>query len=64
VRAKGVAGEWLCRYDTPLSTDHEWGLRLLLFLTEEDYESRRERITQVLSRELPYKFMGYSTHFG
>jgi hypothetical protein len=57
-------GSEVLGYDTPLSTDHEWGPRLLLFLTEEDYESRRERITEVLSRELPYEFMGYSTHFG
>ncbi len=50
--------------DTPRSTDHEWGPRLLLFLTEDDYELRGERITEVLSRKLPYEFMGYSTHFG
>jgi hypothetical protein len=57
-------GSEVLGYDTPLSTDHEWGPRLLLFLTEDDYESRRERITEVLSRKLPYEFMGYSTHFG
>jgi hypothetical protein len=57
-------GSEVLGYDTPRSTDHEWGPRLLLFLTEEDYESRRERITEVLSRELPYVFMGYSIHFG
>jgi hypothetical protein len=57
-------GSEVLGYDTSLSTDHEWGPRLLLFLTEDDYESRRERITEVLSRKLPYAFMGYSTHFG
>lgn len=25
-------------FDTPVSTDHEWGPRLLLFLSEEDFE--------------------------
>ena len=57
-------GSEVLGYDTSRSTDHEWGPRLLLFLTEEDYESRRGRITEVLSRRLPYEFMGYSTHFG
>ena len=41
-------GSEVLGYDTPRSTDHEWGPRLLLFLTEEDYESRRGRITEVL----------------
>jgi hypothetical protein len=57
-------GSEVLGYDTPLSTDHEWGPRLLLFLTEDDYESRGEQITEVLGRKLPYEFMGYSTHFG
>jgi hypothetical protein len=57
-------GSEVLGYDTPRSTDHEWEPRLLLFLTEENYESRRGRITKVLSRKLPYEFMGYSTHFG
>ena len=51
-------GSEVLRYDTPRSTGHEWGPRLLLFLAEEDYESRRGRITAVLSRKLPYEFMG------
>jgi hypothetical protein len=57
-------GSEVLGYDTPRSTDHEWGPRLLLFLTEEDYESQGERIIEVLGRRLPYEFMGYSTHFG
>jgi hypothetical protein len=57
-------GSEVLGYDTPLSTDHEWGPRLVLFVTEDDYESRMERITEVLSRKLPYEYMGYSTHFG
>jgi hypothetical protein len=57
-------GSEVLGYDTPLSTDHEWGPRLLLFLTEDGYKSQGERIIEVLSRKLPYEFMGYSTHFG
>lgn len=57
-------GSEVLGYDTPRSTDHEWGPRLLLFLAEDDYELRAERIIDVLSRKLPYEFMGWSTHFG
>jgi hypothetical protein len=57
-------GSEVLGYETPRSTDHEWGPRLLLFVTEDGYESQGERITEVLSQKLPYEFMGYSTHFG
>lgn len=51
-------------YDTPRSTDHEWGPRLQLFFSEEDHEAHASRITEVLSRRLPDSFRGYSVHFG
>lgn len=57
-------GSEVLGYDTPRSTDHEWGPRLLLFLTEEDFRTRSERITETLGRRLPREFRGYSTHFG
>src|SRR5579862_7944391 len=50
-------------YDTPLSTDHEWGPRLLLFLSEEDETTVAPRIFSVLSEQLPTSFLGYSTNF-
>ncbi len=50
-------------YDTLQSTDHDWGPRVLLFCTEEDYAQVSERITATMSQELPYEFRGYSTHF-
>ena len=49
-------------YDTPISTDHEWGPRLLLFVRDDDM-SFAEAIDDILQRELPPAFRGYSTSF-
>jgi len=49
-------------FDTPMSTDHGWGPSVSLFLREEDMHLR-PRIREVMSRDLPYTFRGYSTHF-
>lgn len=50
-------------YDTEISTDHEWGPRLLLFLRNEDYPKRSEAINKTFRRELPLTFHGFSTNF-
>ena len=50
-------------FDDPISTDHEWGPRLLLFLSEEDYKKYEAAIDETLSRKLPYTFKGFSTNF-
>jgi hypothetical protein len=50
-------------YDTAISTDHEWGPRLLLFLDESTYATRADEISQRLSATLPPVFRGYSTGF-
>jgi Domain of unknown function (DUF4037) len=50
-------------YDSERSTDHEWGPRLLLFLSEEDHDSLASQITESLARQLPTTFHGYSTSF-
>jgi len=57
------SGSEVLGFDTPQSTDHCWGPRLLLFLCETDYRKNREKISNVLSERLPYKFRGYSTNF-
>jgi hypothetical protein len=53
-------------YDTPLSTDHEWGPRLWLFFDESD-ETEFYRVEDALSlafqQRLPATFRGYSTNF-
>ncbi|MFX0125172.1 MAG: DUF4037 domain-containing protein [Candidatus Hodarchaeota archaeon] len=50
-------------FDDHISTDHHWGPRLQLFLNEADYEKYSHEIHSVLSEELPYTFLGYSTNW-
>ncbi|HEX8475435.1 MAG TPA: DUF4037 domain-containing protein [Pyrinomonadaceae bacterium] len=50
-------------YDDLESTDHNWGPRLYLFLSEPDYERYAQNISGVLSEKLPAEFRGYPTHF-
>jgi len=45
-------------FDTELSTDHDWGPGVRLFLRDQDAE-RGERIRAAMSRELPRLFAGY-----
>ena len=58
------SGSEILGYDTPRSTDHEWGPRLQLFLSAEDHERLAARLTEVLSEQLPHAFRGYPVHFG
>lgn len=51
-------------FDTPVSRDHMWGPRLLLFLAPEEFEARKSAVYETLRRELPLEIRGYSTHFG
>ncbi len=51
-------------FDTPVSRDHMWGPRLILFLPMKDFESTRQAVDEALRQELPVSFHGYSTHFG
>lgn len=57
-------GSEVLGYDDARSTDHEWGPRLLLFLSEEDHRARADSIVEILRHELPHEFGGYPTHFG
>lgn len=58
------SGSEVLGYDTQQSTDHHWGPRMLLFLSEKDYEKNKDKLWTVLSERLPYKFRGYPTNFG
>jgi hypothetical protein len=49
--------------DTPMSTDHNWGPRLQLLLSEEEYEKLATKIDELLRNHLPPEFAGYSVHF-
>ena len=57
-------GSEVLAYDSPRSTDHDWGPRLLLFLHDDDYERDAGRISDSLTERLPPRFAGYPTNFG
>ncbi|MEM7128260.1 MAG: DUF4037 domain-containing protein [Chloroflexota bacterium] len=57
-------GSEVLGFDTPQSTDHDWGPRLMLFLSQADHESHQRTINQVLRQELPPQIHGYPTNFG
>jgi len=57
-------GSEVLGYDTPQSTDHHWGPRLLLFLSDSDFHRAQNIIWTMLSEKLPYMFQGYSVNFG
>lgn len=56
-------GSEVLGYDTPISCDHHWGPRVLIFLNEQDQASYKEKIIETISENLPVKFLGYSTNF-
>ena len=56
-------GSEVLGFDTPLSRDHHWGPRVLLFLNDKDYPKVKDEISQALSDNLPYEFLGYSTNY-
>jgi hypothetical protein len=49
-------------FDTPTSTDHMWGPRLILFLSPEQM-NRQEELNETFRQHLPVSIRGYSTHF-
>ena len=57
------SGSEVLEFDTKMSTDHHWGPRVMLFLSGDDFRSRREPIRVALSNELPPTYLGYSTNF-
>lgn len=57
------AGSEVLGYDTPVSSDHQWGPRAQIFLEEDDYAGRAEAIRQMLRGRLPHRFMEWPTTF-
>jgi hypothetical protein len=49
--------------DTSMSTDHNWGPRLQLFLSADDYTAQANTLNEFLRAHLPPTFAGYSVHF-
>jgi hypothetical protein len=56
-------GSEVLGFDTARSRDHHWGPRVLLFLSEHDCAKVRDKISLVLSNNLPFEFRGYSTNY-
>ena len=56
-------GSEVLGYDDETSVDHNWGPRLMLFLSVEDYRRYSEQIKIVLANRIPYEFGGYPTNF-
>ena len=56
-------GSEVLGFDTLMSRDHHWGPRLLLFLNNRDYSKLKNKISEILSDNLPYEFLGYSTNY-
>lgn len=57
------SGSEVLGFDTIESTDHHWGPRLQVFLSDDDCATYAKRIDKVLSEQLPRQFQGYSTNF-
>ena len=56
-------GSEVLGFDDPMSTDHDWGPRVLLFLHENDQARQAAAIHQMLANHLPHEFHGYPTNF-
>lgn len=52
-------GSEVLGFDTPQSTDHDWGPRLFLFLNETDQQAYGAEIDQMLRQKLPSEIHGY-----
>ncbi len=53
------SGSEVLGFDTPQSPDHDWGPRLMLFLSEADFPGYRDSIDEALRRELPPEIRGF-----
>jgi hypothetical protein len=57
------SGSEVLGFDDPMSSDHHWGPRVMLFLREEAHRRYAEAVHQTLAHHLPYEFQGYPTNF-
>jgi hypothetical protein len=57
------SGSEVLGFDTEMSTDHHWGPRVMLFVSDNAWQGAASAIGEMLSRKLPRTFMGYPTNF-
>ena len=56
-------GSEVAGFDSQRSTDHDWGPRLQVFLTDDDAALHAAAVTEMLARHLPASFRGYPVAF-
>ena len=56
-------GSEVLGFDTPMSADHHWGPRAMLFLAGPGYQQYRDAIYERLRWKLPHGFLGYPVNF-
>ena len=56
-------GSEVMGFDSSMSSDHHWGPRVMLFLSEEDLEGKAGSLKSMLRHKLPHRFKGYPTSF-
>lgn len=56
-------GSEVLAYDDEISTDHNWGPRLQLFLAADDLDALGAEISLLFRRRLPHMFAGYPVNF-
>ena len=52
-------GSEVLGFDTPMSTDHDWGPRVMIFLRAEESDAHRPRLADALHDALPDEFQGF-----
>jgi hypothetical protein len=55
------SGSEVLGFDTEMSTDHNWGPRVMLVLRPKDWRSKRKAVHDLLALKLPITFLGYPT---
>jgi len=56
-------GSEVLGYDDPMSADHHWGPRVLLFVSAGDYKAHKDAVHDALTAQLPTQILGYPTNF-
>src|SRR5512143_3633035 len=57
-------GSEVLGFDTPQSPDHDWGPRLMLFLSQTDPPRYHDAVDEALRRELPREVRGFLIDLG
>jgi len=57
------SGSEVLGLDDEISKDHDWGLRLFLFIEESEHDYLSITLNQLFRERLPYSFLGFSTNW-